>query len=84
MDRLRPTSQQQSSDTKGLSGGEKSFTTVSLLLALWEAMESPFRAMDEFDVFMVRISIPLAIYRSIWQSINLYIPSHIFFFFPFV
>ena len=27
---------------------------VALLVSLWEAIESPFSAMDEFDVFMVR------------------------------
>uniref|UniRef100_A0A7S1SHS8 RecF/RecN/SMC N-terminal domain-containing protein n=1 Tax=Tetraselmis chuii TaxID=63592 RepID=A0A7S1SHS8_9CHLO len=39
-------------DLKSLSGGEKSFTTVSFILALGEITENPFRAMDEFDVYM--------------------------------
>jgi structural maintenance of chromosomes protein 6 len=38
-------------DTKSLSGGEKSFAQICLLLAVWEAMGSPIRALDElFDV----------------------------------
>jgi len=32
---------------KTLSGGEKSFSTICLLLSLWEAMGSPIRCLDE-------------------------------------
>lgn len=42
----------RSTDNKVLSGGEKSFTTICLLLSIWEAMGCPIRALDEFDVFM--------------------------------
>ncbi|KAL4948007.1 hypothetical protein BDW69DRAFT_177269 [Aspergillus filifer] len=44
-----------------LSGGEKSFSQVCLLLALWEAMGSPVRCLDEFDVYMDHINRKMAI-----------------------
>ena len=39
-------------DIQALSGGEKSFSTICLLLSLWEAIGCPLRCLDEFDVFM--------------------------------
>ena len=36
--------------TNTLSGGEKSFSQICLLLALWDAMGSPFRCLDELWV----------------------------------
>ncbi|KAJ1929527.1 Structural maintenance of chromosomes protein 6 [Tieghemiomyces parasiticus] len=43
-------------DPKSLSGGEKSFSTICLLLALWESMGCPIRALDEYDVFQDQIN----------------------------
>lgn len=42
--------------TKSLSGGEKSFSSICLLLAIWDAMGSPLRCLDEFDVFMDNVN----------------------------
>lgn len=42
----------QTKDVKALSGGERSYTTMCLLLALGESLETPFRILDEFDVFL--------------------------------
>lgn len=52
---------------KTLSGGEKSFSQICMLLAMWEAMGSPIRCLDEFDVFMDAVN------RS--QSIKLIIEA---------
>ncbi|KAJ3333599.1 Structural maintenance of chromosomes protein 6, partial [Kappamyces sp. JEL0680] len=48
-------------DPKSLSGGEKSYSTICLLLSLWESMATPFRALDEFDVFMDAVNRSLAV-----------------------
>ena len=51
----------QTKDVKALSGGERSFTTLSLLLAIGESLETPFRVMDEFDVFLDPVARKLAL-----------------------
>ncbi len=43
---------QENRDIKQLSGGEKSYSTSCFLFSLWQALGSPIRCLDEFDVFM--------------------------------
>jgi len=38
--------------TDSLSGGEKSLTSLALLLSIGQELEFPWRVLDEFDVFM--------------------------------
>jgi len=54
-------SNSQQKDVKGLSGGERSYTTIALLLALGESLETPFRVLDEFDVFLDPVARKLTI-----------------------
>mmetsp|Transcript_41102 Transcript_41102/g.46704 ORF Transcript_41102/g.46704 Transcript_41102/m.46704 type:complete len:1174 (+) Transcript_41102:96-3617(+) len=51
----------QNRDLKALSGGERSFTTLALLVAMGERLETPFRVMDEFDVFLDSIARKIAL-----------------------
>lgn len=39
------------SNTKSLSGGERSYSTVAFLIALWSCVDHPFYFLDEYDVF---------------------------------
>jgi len=39
-------------DVSSLSGGEKSYTQMCLICALWDMMQPPFRCLDEWDVFL--------------------------------
>ncbi|NWW60448.1 SMC6 protein, partial [Ifrita kowaldi] len=59
------------SDLRSLSGGERSFSTVCFILSLWNISESPFRCMDEFDVYMDmvnrRIAVDMILERADFQ-----------------
>lgn len=40
--------------TTNLSGGERSYVTVALLMSLWSCVDHPFYFLDEYDVFTVK------------------------------
>lgn len=44
-----------------LSGGEKSFMQIALLLSIWKVMDSKVRGLDEFDVFMDSVNRSISI-----------------------
>lgn len=50
---------------KSLSGGERSYTMISMILAFWEPMSPPFRILDEFDVFMDSVNRKIAVQNII-------------------
>ncbi|KAK2958778.1 putative hydrocephalus-inducing like protein [Blattamonas nauphoetae] len=60
---------------RSLSGGERSFSTICFLLALWGLSSHPFRLIDEFDVFCDeltrKISADLLIRHSISHNSQL-------------
>jgi len=39
-----------------LSGGEKSYAQMALIMSLWEHMQPPFRCLDEWDVFLDQVN----------------------------
>ncbi|XP_026731893.1 structural maintenance of chromosomes protein 6 [Trichoplusia ni] len=46
----------RAASTSSLSGGERSYSTVAFIMALWDCVELPFCFMDEFDVFMDNVN----------------------------
>lgn len=76
---VKPPGQEEDrmSDMRSLSGGERSFSTVCFILSLWEITESPFRCLDEFDVYMDmhnrRISLDLLLELSERQHLRQFI-----------
>lgn len=52
--------------TKSLSGGERSYSTVAFIIALWQICPSPFRLLDEVDVFMDMVTRKISIDTLIW------------------
>ncbi|XP_008551546.1 structural maintenance of chromosomes protein 6 [Microplitis demolitor] len=56
----RTREQQATNDVHTLSGGERSYSTIAFVLALWECTTLPFYFLDEIDVFMDKVNRRLA------------------------
>lgn len=66
---------------ESLSGGEKSFTQIALLLAIWRVMDSKIRGLDEFDVFMDSVNRSISI-RLLLNELRQYPKSQSIFITP--
>ena len=63
-------SQSTTKDLKCLSGGERSFATVCFIMSLWDAIEAPFRCLDEFDVYMVCLCVVCAVPQTSYDCVH--------------
>lgn len=63
--RRRSRVEQHSASTAQMSGGEKSLTSTSLLMAIAKNVELPWRVLDEFDVFMDETTRQVALKRLV-------------------
>lgn len=54
---------------ESFSGGEKSYSQIALLLAIWDFMNTKIRGLDEFDVFMDQVNRRLSL-RLILEKIK--------------
>lgn len=59
----------EASGTNSLSGGERSYVTVSLLMSLWKCVDHPFYFLDEYDVFTVNRKALTAMGTFHWRNI---------------
>lgn len=53
---IAPRGGKQTTTTKALSGGERSYSTIAFMIALWQCCDSPFYFLDEPDVFTDQVN----------------------------
>lgn len=66
---------------ESLSGGEKSYAQIALLLSIWKVMDSRVRGLDEFDVFMDSVNRSISI-RLLLRELRQYPKSQSIFITP--